>query len=338
MMRIVKIDTQHTSMGSKLSSEEMESVLYDCIIDKAPCSLGNLNEIRDYEGRTLLHWVVNLELKEEVAYLLSLGVNPNEKDDEGQTPLHYAAAGDVDIVKMLISHGADVNARDRLGRIPLHYVKRREVAEVLLRYGSDINATDNEGNTPLHTVGSDAVETLLQHGANPNAKNNKGLPPVYYIMQRDCDVAMKLLRVTDENVIASVRDEYGNSLLHIAVKSGCKEAVQQLTRYGINSKNSDGDTPLHVALFSDASTEIIKLLINNGADVHIPNNAGITPLQLIALRCRKDYPCAEILELIFDRTTVNIETILKYAFNTEQLKLLRLLYNRGSLLSILSQI
>jgi ankyrin repeat protein len=324
-------------METRIDSEQMESLLYTCIVDKAPCNLGNnLNEIKDNEGRTLLHWATFLGLKEEVEYVLSLGADPNEKDDEGKTPLHDAAAGEnVDIVMTLLNHGADVNIRDNKGRIPLHYTKKQEIAELLIKYGSNVNATDNEGNTPLHTVAPEAVETLLQHGADPNATNRWGLPPIYYVMQRgNCDVAMKLLRVTDENVIANVRDESGNSLLHIAVKSGCKEAVQQLTKYGINSKNSDGDTPLHDALFWDAGSEIIKLLIINGADVHLPNNAGITPLQLILSRCRKDYPCAEILSLILDHTTVDIETILRHAFNIEQQKLLKLLYSRG----LLSQI
>jgi len=340
-IRIIKIDTQHTSMKSRLNSEQMESVLYNCIIDKAPCKLGNnLDEIRDLNGRTLLHWVVNLSLKEETEYLLSLGVNPNEKDDEGQTPLHYAAAGEnVDIVMMLLNRGADVNARDNKGRIPLHYAKKQEVAELLIKYGSNVNATDYQGNVPLHTVGPDVIEILLKYGANPNIKNNSGLPPIYYQLQRSCKAAVKLLYATSEDVVG-IKDEYGNTLLHVATGHGCKEAIRWLARHiDVNSRNRDGNTPLHIATF-ERDTEIIRLLINLGANVNAPNNNGMTPLQFIAAMCRKEFNCSDILEVI-PVNELNIDIILKHAFNVEQLKLLRLLYNRGimpSLLSILSQI
>jgi ankyrin repeat protein len=338
-IRIVKIDTQHTSMETRIDSEQMETILYDCIIGKAPCSLGNLNELKDSEGRTLLHWTAHLSLKEETKYLLMMGGDPNQKDDEGRTPLHYAVE-DADIAELLIRHGANPNAKDKKGRTPLHYVNKREIAELFIRHGADVNARDEQGNTPLHTAIS-VVETLLSYGADPNIRNGRGLPPVYYaILNKECETAMMLLRVTDRNIIINTRDEYGNTLLHAAASSGCREATAELIKYiDVNAKNHDGNTPLHDALFSVASTEIIKLLINND-NIHIPNNAGITPLQLIASRCRKDYPCAEILELIQIDNAETLNVIVKSAFNVEQLKLLRLLlYNHNPLLlNILSQI
>jgi len=314
-------------METRIDSEQMESILYDCIIGKSPCKLGDLNKLKDSEGRTLLHWATFLGLKEETKYLLTIGSDPNQKDDEGRTPLHYVE--DAEIAELLIRHGADPNARDKNSRTPLHYVKKREIAELLIKAGADVNARDRDGNTPLHTAGPDAIEILLECGADPNIRNNRGLPPIYYQLQKSCEAGIKLLRVTDRNIIIDTRNEDGDTLLHVATRSGCKEVIAELVKYiDVNAKNHNGDTPLHVALFW-ADSEIIKLLIINGADVHLPNNAGTTPLQLILSRCRKDYPCAEIVELILD--TVDIETILRYAFNVEQQKLLKLLYSRGLL-------
>jgi len=48
------------------------------------------------------------------------GVNVNDKDAEGKTPLHYAAAyGNKELVQFLIDQGADVKAKDSRGRTPM---------------------------------------------------------------------------------------------------------------------------------------------------------------------------------------------------------------------------
>jgi len=48
----------------------------------------------------------------EVRIALKNGANPNTKDIDGRTPLHWAAqGGHVEIVKLLLERGADPNAK-----------------------------------------------------------------------------------------------------------------------------------------------------------------------------------------------------------------------------------
>ncbi|MGA2902864.1 MAG: ankyrin repeat domain-containing protein [Candidatus Korobacteraceae bacterium] len=77
----------------------------------------------------------------------------SSKDNEGATPLHYAAAfGRKDVAELLLASKADVNARDNGGRTPLHYAAafgRADITELLLANGAEVSAKDNYGATPM---------------------------------------------------------------------------------------------------------------------------------------------------------------------------------------------
>ena len=54
----------------------------------------------------------------------------------------------------------------------------------------------------------------------------------------------------------------------------------------INIQKSDGWTPLHLASYN-GRTEVVQLLVDNGAEVNIKTNSGETPLDC-AIRMRRD--------------------------------------------------
>jgi ankyrin repeat protein len=58
----------------------------------------------------------------EVSRLLSVGADANSKDDDGETPLHWASMmGHVQVFKELVDHGADIEAKDNDGMTPLYF-------------------------------------------------------------------------------------------------------------------------------------------------------------------------------------------------------------------------
>jgi len=82
-----------------------------------------------------------------------------QKDKDGMTPLHWAAdSGDEEVVLMLLAmlgEGPEafkkVNIRDDNGDTPLHYAvltERRSVAELLAARGADLYAENDDGETP----------------------------------------------------------------------------------------------------------------------------------------------------------------------------------------------
>ena len=82
--------------------------------------------------------------------------DPNSKDENGWTPLHFAACECHEIsdymAKLLIQHGADVNSPDNQGERPLHCAIRvgnTAVVKLLLEAKVDVNATDGNDEFPL---------------------------------------------------------------------------------------------------------------------------------------------------------------------------------------------
>ena len=88
-----------------------------------------------------------------------------------------------------------------------------------------------------------------------------------------------------------VREMFGRTALHQAIWSGC-DMIQYLLGEGggrmiINSPDSEGATPLHLAVECEyAGEEIARLLIHYGADTEIKNIAGVTPARLAMVHGR----------------------------------------------------
>jgi len=100
-------------------------------------------------------------------------------------PQFYALLCDAERIKKLLEEGADPNIRDGDGNTPLHFAASKgcaEVAKLLLRHGADPNAQDKNGETPLHVAASeghvDVVRLLLEHGADPSIRNKDGKSPL----------------------------------------------------------------------------------------------------------------------------------------------------------------
>ena len=69
----------------------------------------------------------------------------------------------------------------------------------------------------------------------------------------------------------------------------------------INIKNDEGNTPLHLSVFSGnffnfilEKSKLIRKLVSKGADLNIKNNNGLTPLELA--KARKIYNIVDLLE------------------------------------------
>ena len=126
---------------------------------------------------------------EAVKKTLADGADVNAKDDNGWTPLHWAAViGHKEVSEYLITMGADVNAAETVsGMTPLHFAAagdQKEIVELLLASGADVNAKDEprrikngksvQGSTPLDTANDashpETADLLRKHGGKTGAE------------------------------------------------------------------------------------------------------------------------------------------------------------------------
>jgi len=62
---------------------------------------------------------------------LNHGANIHATDNDGSTPLHFAAEyGNLEVVKLLLKRGADKNLKDKYGNTPLESAKSRHQPHV----------------------------------------------------------------------------------------------------------------------------------------------------------------------------------------------------------------
>ncbi len=90
------------------------------------------------------------------------------------------------------------------------------------------------------------------------------------------------------------RDTDGQTPLHIAARMDNVEMAKLLLAHGasVNEKDNQGKTPIFAAA-RKGSREMVELLMAHGADINARNSDGWTPLHLVA--CFAQGPAAELL-------------------------------------------
>jgi uncharacterized protein len=233
------------------------------------------------EGTAALIWAASRNDVEMADVLLRAGADPKATNEYGATAL-YAAAANVDpaMAAKLLAAGADANAPLASGETPLMLASRQgnlATVSALLSAGADPNAHEkNGGQTALMWAISERhskiTEELVRHKADVNARSKNGSTPLMFAAQGDVDSARTLL-AAGANPNDTMPD-WGGTPLIIASSMGRTEVVSVLLDNGADANivDSNGFTALHSAVRDS----------DYGADRASRNTAAATARALLA--------------------------------------------------------
>ena len=261
---------------------------------------------------TALHIASKFGYLEMVKQLLAHNADVHTflvNNSEEVTALHLATQEfHRDVVELLIKSGADVNAKNQDGNTALLIASSvenesqnselQEIVALLLQYGADIHIKDKEGQTALRRAcqarHSKIVKLLLESGADANEKDEKKFTLLHdatYDCCVGCDEHEKKIIIQillSYGVDIDAQDIHGLTALHNLIINSdeggdCYRLAEWLLLLGAsaNVQDENGNTSLHAAtegnlIYNKGFIEIVVLLIQYGADVHIQNKNGKT--------------------------------------------------------------
>jgi ankyrin len=243
----------------------------------------NPNAVEKWQGQTALMWAASANHAEVVEALLKAGASPNVSaaafpgqprlprgdgvafqsahsnfPKGGLTALHFAAReGALDAVRVLADGRADLNVTDPDGITPLYLSiinAHFDVAALLIDKGADVRKGDRAGRTPLFMAAdAHSMEWLFSRPIPEPSGELTALDVAARLVARGADVNARLTG----RPFALHHDSNGNRNI------------------------SEGAT----AFFRAATTsdlDMMRLLLEHGADPSIPTRAGTTALMALA--------------------------------------------------------
>ncbi len=288
-----------------------------------------------FGGVPMLLWAIEYKNCLAIQLLIENNVNINvqAKTNAGYTPLIYAALkGDKTTVQLLLEKGADVNLITNLKASALIYAtacNHTEIAELLVENNADPNLL----GTPIYgdisiadiheedllyfptlrkatalafstvTNNIELTKLFIRNKADIDLCDEQKVSPLMSaISYKNLDIA-KLLIDFEANI--NHQDIDNTSPLLYAVQTNCYDLTKLLLGMGAEvniQTNMEQITPLMVAA-GHGTKEMVELLLDNRADIHLKNKSGKT-----ALTIAKENNKEDITQLLLEQETKKLDS------------------------------
>ncbi|KUJ10009.1 ankyrin [Mollisia scopiformis] len=267
---------------------------------------GTAVDIRDGEDRTPLHWACARGHVSMVSLLLGNGATPDPEDCRGVKPIHEAARKNyASIVKALLDAGVDPlspkekeNVSRRLvcgdvstkGETAVEYVclqGHTDTAKIMLPFLSSAATEEMFCQCCRHGKYEVARAILNATKVSPNSKSS-GATALYLACQSHSVPLVRMLLENGADVHQTSRWKY-------KTRQSCgRRVVEEPLR-----------TPIHAVLYkwdtanNTACQNILRLLLDAGADIEARDGNGDTPLlSIFGHRRRTSFEIAALTSLL----------------------------------------
>jgi ankyrin repeat protein len=235
---------------------------------------------------------VKYKLTEVVRKMVAQGVNINLRGwSVSPAIIESMYFGEQKIIDILLAAKPDLRIRDRHANTVLHAAAvhgRISMLDTLLELcPENLNVQNANGNTPLHDAigwnNPKAIPILLKAGADLCISNfeGDGFSPLFLASRRNrTEMVRTLLNAHTMQDKIRFQDKAGMTPLHIAAVYGWAVYVEDmLTRCPdvIDVTNRGGKTALHDAV-ERKHIDVVRVLIEYGADIDLKDNEGKTAL------------------------------------------------------------
>jgi ankyrin repeat protein len=264
---------------------------------------------KDTDGRTSVHIAARNGHLEVLRYLQALAPGDRLRDVNGDTPLSLAVRkGHTKIVSELLT--TDMASAPKQHNYPFHIASQQghtDLVQLFIDQKWNVNEGDEDGATPLHHAaigGSVSVaHMLIKAGAKVNATDSSSWSPLF---EAAAGGHAQLARVlVDAGADINAEDRWQETPLYRAAFNRALTVVKVLlessSTLDLNQKNFQGWTALHAAY---DSVDIIRLLLDTGADPFIQDTNHETPLVVAGNRGYPD-TCKVLLQVVIDKALQN---------------------------------
>ena len=273
---------------------------------------------------------VRFKKEEIIDFLIKSGAFLEFRDGDGFTPVLCAVmGGNVRNTQRLIEFGADVSKTSFKNDTAMHLAAKNghtDEIKLLLEYNVNVNAFDRELRTPLMLAARggnlEATRLLIDNGADVDACDEDSCNALDYAAKENhVDVVQFLISKGGPRI-----DVMTNKALTMA---SSLELIKFLVDGGadVNLRHLSGDT-LCIMLSQRA---IVGQSVTFGADVNTKNDRWETPL-LIAVRMNLENVSELLLELGCDAKARDLDSCcsLRYAAQNDNGKLTEMLLKFGA--------
>jgi ankyrin repeat protein len=189
-------------------------------------------------------------------------------------------------------------SQTNLQAFPLYYAAlcgfRVLAANLIFEYPQHVNARGGYYVTPLVAALAgnhfQTAELLHQHGGDPNVPGSVEITPLQSAAYHgNLRIVQELIKY---NADINAKDPKGETAIYDTSRGhtlDCPNIVRLLLEHGadVNVRQYIGLTPLHRASM-DGALEVARVLLEHGANVQAEDNSGRTPFQVVSSRKNRD--------------------------------------------------